>query len=271
MDRSETTKQNIYNAIKSLGEIKNLPDFDTFKKDLETNESVAKNVHSYMQSSGINNVPNFDGFIKDMGLNLNNPVRGVSTIDDRPENALDGYRENIAKYNAHNALSNDVLKQVEAAKAKNKTERHDAYKEHIQSEFDKDEKMRKDHPFIYMFMNGKNNTIPKNPRAKDDKINSLEATKNILDETGELIAEGKKKGTTDDKWYYNAGRGFKSKAFDLSTWDGGLTDAFDAGSVYGISKKLQKGEPLTQSEMDLANALALSNAAKSAYGETSRW
>lgn len=99
--------------------------------------------------------------------------------------------------------------------------------------------------------------------AQDRKAKAeLEAARQLVDESNNIISEARKKGKTN--FVAGLGRGLSDAVFDANTWSFGLQDMRDASVLVDALDKFDRGEALTESEQTLMDA-AVANMAVNAY------
>ena len=99
--------------------------------------------------------------------------------------------------------------------------------------------------------------------AQDRKAKAeLEAARQLVDESNNIISEARKKGKTN--FVAGLGRGLSDAVFDANTWSFGLQDMRDASVLVDALDKFDRGETLTESEQTLMDA-AVANMAVNAY------
>lgn len=99
--------------------------------------------------------------------------------------------------------------------------------------------------------------------AQDRKAKAeLEAARQLVDESNNIIEEARKKGKTN--FVAGLGRGLSDAVFDANTWSFGLQDMRDASVLVDALDKFDRGETLTESEQTLMDA-AVANMAVNAY------
>lgn len=99
--------------------------------------------------------------------------------------------------------------------------------------------------------------------AQDRKTKAeLEAARQLVDESNNIINEARKKGKTN--FVAGLGRGLSDAVFDANTWSFGLQDMRDASVLVDALDKFDRGEALTESEQTLMDA-AVANMAVNAY------
>ena len=99
--------------------------------------------------------------------------------------------------------------------------------------------------------------------AQDRKVKAeLEAARQLVDESNNIISEARKKGKTN--FVAGLGRGIADAVFDANTWSFGLQDMRDASVLVDALDKFDRGETLTESEQTLMDA-AVANMAVNAY------
>lgn len=99
--------------------------------------------------------------------------------------------------------------------------------------------------------------------AQDRKAKAeLEAARQLVDESNNIISEARKKGKTN--FIAGLGRGLSDAVFDANTWSFGLQDMRDASVLVDALDKFDRGEALTESEQTLMDA-AVANMAVNAY------
>lgn len=99
--------------------------------------------------------------------------------------------------------------------------------------------------------------------AQDRKAKAeLEAARQLVDESNNIISEARKKGKTN--FVAGLGRGISDAVFDANTWSFGLQDMRDASVLVDALNKFDRGEALTESEQTLMDA-AVANMAVNAY------
>ena len=114
------------------------------------------------------------------------------------------------------------------------------------------------------------NTATSNGRLADTEWKNLYAAHNALADAKRMIAEADKsvKEGNFDGFILGAGRGFGDKAFDVRTWDMGVTDASDAGALTMALQDFDDGKKLTESQQALLDAKAVQLATNAYFGSS---
>ncbi len=102
----------------------------------------------------------------------------------------------------------------------------------------------------------------------DDDVLALNAARRSVSDAKTIIAEADKsvKEGNFDGFFKGAGRGFGQKLFDARTWDMGLTDIKDMGTLNKALDAFDNGEKLTNAQQMLLDAKAVELATNAYFG-----
>ena len=104
-----------------------------------------------------------------------------------------------------------------------------------------------------------------------ERFNNMSKVQDILDkaqrhkELSEIVKRAD--GFFTKQTATNIGYGIKEKASESGFWTMGVTDLFDSIKELNLAEKINRGQQLTQSEKEIANALAIESIMHQNYGD----
>ncbi len=137
-----------------------------------------------------------------------------------------------------------------------------------------DDKKRRDNPLLYAMSSGRSGggigAMPSRSSQSntDPHYQNIVVAKQMLDQSQKIIDQADRETASDSNFIKGAGYGLRDGAFDIGTWDMGISEMAKASGLYVVAQKADRGEALTPDEDMLLTAAAVSAATEAFYGST---